>query len=61
MSHLSTSHTTVEDGSYTCRYGENRIYTACPGVGISKVNYADCVTRNHINRDKLVFNKNNDL
>ena len=61
MNHLSTSHVAVEGGSYTCRYGENSICTACPAVGISKVDYAEHVTRHHINRDKLVFNTNNNF
>jgi len=61
MSHLATSHASVEGGSYTCRYGENSICSACPGVGISQVDYTEHVTRHHINRDKLVFNTNNDM
>eukprot|EP00092_Neocalanus_flemingeri_P002039 GFUD01002176.1.p1 GENE.GFUD01002176.1~~GFUD01002176.1.p1 ORF type:complete len:961 (-),score=279.08 GFUD01002176.1:193-3075(-) len=61
MNHLATSHAAVEGGSYTCRYGENSICSACPGVGISRVDYTEHVTRHHINRDKLVFNTNNDF
>merc|ERR1719318_1057698 len=60
MTHLVTSHAAVEGGSYTCRYGENSICITCPAVGISKVDYADHVTRHHINRDKVKFNPNHD-
>ena len=61
MNHLSTSHVSVEGGSYICRYGENNICSACPGVGVSQVDYNNHVTRHHINRDKVVFNPNNDF
>jgi len=61
MTHLVTSHAAVEGGSYTCRYGENSICITCPAVGISKVDYADHVTRHHINRDKVKFNPNHDF
>ena len=61
MNHLSTSHVSVEGGSYICRYGENNICSACPGVGVSQVDYTNHVTRHHINRDKVVFNPNNDF
>ena len=37
MSHLSSSHASVEGGSYICTYGENNICSACPGVGVSQV------------------------
>ena len=49
---------------HTCprfRYGENNICSACPGVGVSQVDYHAHVTRHHIHRDKVVFNPNNDL
>ena len=61
MNHLSTSHVSVEGGSYICRYGENNICSACPGVGVSQVDYNNHVTRHHIHRDKVVFNPNNDF
>jgi len=61
MNHLSTSHVSVEGGSYICRYGENNICSACPGVGVSQVDYNSHVTRHHIHRDKVVFNPNNDF
>ena len=61
MNHLSTSHVSVEGGSYICRYGENNICSACPGVGVSQVDYNTHVTRHHIHRDKVVFNPNNDF
>ena len=61
MNHLSTSHAAVEGGSYTCRYGENSICTACPAMGISQQDYGEHVTRHHINRDKVVFNTNNEF
>jgi len=59
LAHLSTNHVTVEGGSYTCRYGQNSICTACPAVGISKEDYAEHVTKHHINRDKVKFTNNN--
>ena len=43
------------------RYGENNICSACPGVGVSQVDYNAHVTRHHIHRDKVVFNKSNDF
>lgn len=61
MNHLSTRHVSVEGGSYICRYGENSICSACPGVGVSQMDYNNHVTRHHINRDKVVFNTNNDF
>ena len=43
------------------RYGENNICSACPGVGVSQVDYNAHVTRHHIHRDKVVFNPNNEF
>ena len=53
MSHLGSAHVSVEGGSYICRYGENGICSACPGVGVSKGDYTAHIGRHHINRDKV--------
>ena len=42
------SHTSIEGGSYTCTYGDNRICNACPAVGISQSDYVAHVNRHHV-------------
>jgi len=48
MSHLTASHTSIEGGSYTCNYGDNKICNACPAVGISQSDYVGHVNRHHL-------------
>lgn len=48
VTHLSTVHCGVEGGSYTCKYGENGICSACPAVGISQSDYQSHVSWYHL-------------
>jgi len=48
MSHLASCHSTAEGGSHICRYGDNGICSACPGVGISMADYTAHCYRHHL-------------
>jgi len=49
MSHLASCHSAAEGGSHICRYGDNGICSACPGVGISMADYTAHCYRHHLN------------
>jgi len=48
MAHLRSFHSSIEGGSYTCRYGDNQICNACPAVGISHTDYVSHINRHHM-------------
>jgi len=60
MNHLASNHASAEGGSYSCRYGDNGICSACPAVGISQADYTAHVYTHHVTRDRLQFSKTND-